>query len=71
MNLGVASIIDIGFPGGPSNNYPSWLDGLLLSCKDSQKKLATTPGFYRLKKKNPVYFSISLMQYVGWRRIHA
>jgi hypothetical protein len=28
MNLGVASIIDIGFPGGPSNNYPSWLDGL-------------------------------------------
>ena len=28
MNLGVASIIDIGFSGGPSNNYPSWLDGL-------------------------------------------
>jgi hypothetical protein len=33
MNLGVASIIDIGFPGGPSNNYPSWLDGLILALQ--------------------------------------
>ena len=28
MNLVVVSIIDIGFSGGPSNNYPWWLDGL-------------------------------------------